>query len=210
MLVLPIDPSIVIFVVALSLLFQRIWMPYIRERGKESNITPSNEVSFEADEESIIPPSPFENAKAQTWDIIKDSFKVKYFILLISAVVFKELLFAGGAMGQLKDWFDTTGLNPVVVASVLPFFIGMLVGLTPGFIGVSFPILIAISGTESYGIFALAYVSGILGVLFSPVHVCLILTGEYFKCTLFDVYRKMVLPSMIQMMAGFALWILWS
>jgi hypothetical protein len=39
-----------------------------------------------------------------------------------------------------------------------------------------------------------AFASGFLGVLLSPVHICLVLTREYFKADLWGMY-KMIIPA---------------
>ncbi|MBE0711398.1 MAG: DUF401 family protein, partial [Candidatus Aminicenantes bacterium] len=39
-----------------------------------------------------------------------------------------------------------------------------------------------------------AYVSGFVGILLSPAHLCLALTADYFKAEMRDVYRILVWP----------------
>jgi hypothetical protein len=39
-----------------------------------------------------------------------------------------------------------------------------------------------------------AYVSGFVGILVSPAHLCLALTADYFKADLRDVYKILVWP----------------
>ena len=42
--------------------------------------------------------------------------------------------------------------------------------------------------------YMLAYAGGYAGVMLSPVHLCLVLTAEYFKADLGAVYREVVKP----------------
>ena len=56
----------------------------------------------------------------------------------------------------------------------------------------AFPLIISVAGNTSLGALAFAFASGFLGVLFSPVHICLILTREYFKADLWGIYKKMI------------------
>jgi hypothetical protein len=51
-----------------------------------------------------------------------------------------------------------------------------------------------------------AYGCGYVGMILSPVHVCLVVTNEYFKTRLFSSYRYIVLPALV--VFGFCL--LWS
>jgi len=45
----------------------------------------------------------------------------------------------------------------------------------------------------------LAYVSGFIGVLLSPVHICLLLTNEYFGSDLSKVFSKYLLKSCLSL-----------
>jgi len=45
------------------------------------------------------------------------------------------------------------------------------------------------------GMLALAFGSGFAGVMLSPVHLCLVLTREYFEADLAKVYRRLWVPS---------------
>jgi hypothetical protein len=39
-----------------------------------------------------------------------------------------------------------------------------------------------------------AYVSGFVGILLSPAHLCLALTADYFKADLREVYKILIWP----------------
>ena len=53
----------------------------------------------------------------------------------------------------------------------------------------------------------LAYLSGYLGVMLSPSHLCLILTNEFFKSDLARVYRLMVPPFLLLALIGFLIYL---
>ena len=129
-----------------------------------------------------------------------------YFIILLGSILLNQVLQNSTAFGELSVWFNSTGIPPVFVAIVLPMILGMLIGATPGFVGVSFPIILAIAGNSSYGIFALAFTSGVIGVLFSPMHLCIVLTCDYFRTTLFKVFKLMLFPAIAQMALGILTW----
>jgi hypothetical protein len=80
--------------------------------------------------------------------------------------------------------------------ALLPFLAGILTGITVGFVGVSFPILLALLETGGYDIshIVLAYGMGFVGVLLSPVHLCLLVTKDYFKAKFDKVYRSLLIP----------------
>jgi hypothetical protein len=82
----------------------------------------------------------------------------------------------------------------------LPFLIGIISGYTLAFVGVALPILIPL--IQSYGESAhimpytmLVMACGFAGVLFSPLHLCYILSNQYFETPMSDVYRHLWLPT---------------
>jgi hypothetical protein len=48
-----------------------------------------------------------------------------------------------------------------------------------------------------------AYVSGFVGILLSPAHLCLGLTLDYFKADLRDVYKILLWPIVVIFVAAF-------
>ena len=88
-------------------------------------------------------------------------------------------------------------LAPITV--VLPFLVGGVVGLTIAFVGTTFPILISLvqavgSADLLPAYMMLAMVSGFVGVLISPLHLCLLLSSEYFQTRFAPIYRYMAVP----------------
>ncbi len=78
------------------------------------------------------------------------------------------------------------GIPVAALIVLLPFITGVTTGLAVGFVGASFPIVLSIIGPEpSFGLLCsttvAAYASGYVGMLLSPVHVCLVVTNQYFR-----------------------------
>jgi hypothetical protein len=83
---------------------------------------------------------------------------------------------------------------------VLPFIAGIVTGIAVGFVGTSFPVVITLIATmniapENTGsLIFIAYVFGYTGMMLSPVHLCLLLTKDYFKANLLKVYTRYLIP----------------
>ncbi|MCK7476438.1 MAG: DUF401 family protein [Candidatus Moduliflexus flocculans] len=77
-----------------------------------------------------------------------------------------------------------------------PFIIGLLTGVNQAFVAISFPLLVPIigQGSPDMVLMTFAYVSGFCGILLSPAHLCLVLTADYFKAEMRDVYKILVWP----------------
>lgn len=96
---------------------------------------------------------------------------------------------------ELADW----GVPVVLLIMLIPFLTGVTTGIAIGFVGASFPIVMNLIGSDPtpaylYGSIVLAYGSGYAGMLFSPVHICLIVTNEHFKTSLFDSLKRLAAP----------------
>jgi len=134
---------------------------------------------------------------AKIWESLRESVSIKALYLVLGIMVFKEILEVSLALNGLSSFFAQSGFPLLLVLTLLPFLAGLMTGLTIAFVGITFPILLPLmgGGSPSLGMLALAFGSGFAGVMLSPVHLCLVLTREYFEADLARVYRRLWLPS---------------
>lgn len=128
----------------------------------------------------------------EVWRITRHGFAREVIILILGVMVFKQAMESSGAVTQLSSFLVREGIPALPILCVLPFLTGLLTGLTVGFVGSTFPLLISISGGAPLAGMSLAFAAGFIGVLFSPVHLCLVLTREYFSADMWGVYRKII------------------
>jgi uncharacterized protein len=105
-------------------------------------------------------------------------------------------------VSQMQNEFMAMGIPILLVMAIIPFISGAVTGVAFGFVGASFPIVFAFVGHNQpmHVIIAttvFAYGCGYVGMILSPVHVCLVVTNEYFKTGLFSTYRYIVVPALI-------------
>jgi uncharacterized protein len=132
---------------------------------------------------------------------VQYGFSLDIIILILGVMFFKEAMENSGAVKNLSQFFLSKGIPVAPILFLVPFITGMLTGITVGFVGSTFPLIISIAGNLSAGEISFAFVSGFLGVLLSPVHICLILTRDYFKADLWGIY-KMMIPGCIIIFCG--------
>jgi len=129
----------------------------------------------------------------------REAFSVRTVLLVAGIMAFRGMLEAVGLVEALPKTLAAMGLPPLSLVILLPMLLGALIGLSQGFVGASFPLLIGILGTGSHahpGYIALAFVSGYTGVMLTPLHLCFVLTIQYFKASLGRVWLR-VLPGML-------------
>ena len=134
------------------------------------------------------------------------SFSAASLSVVLGVMGFKEIMKAGGVVDVFPSILAALHIPNALVLFFIPMIVGLLTGITQAFVGVAFPVVMPlITGAHSpLSAAALAYSGGFLGVLLSPVHLCLILTNQYFKARLGGVYRLMIFPVVFVAAVAFA------
>jgi len=127
----------------------------------------------------------------------RDMLKMVYMVFTI--LIFKEMLEGSGAVDLISDELIMLNIPLFIITIVLPFLVGLITGITVAFVGSTFPILAPLIHSLDPAASIMPYVMlamacGFAGVLLSPLHLCLILSNEYFKADIKAVYRLLWLP----------------
>jgi integral membrane protein (TIGR00529 family) len=146
-------------------------------------------------------------SKSAVFSALKHGFSLNVIVLILGIMFFKETMESSGAVQNLSTFFVDRGIPLLPILFLLPFLTGLLTGITVGFVGSTFPLLVSIAGATSVGALSFAFASGFLGVLLSPVHICLILTKDYFKADLWGIYKIMLLPCLIVLCVALVLFL---
>ena len=107
--------------------------------------------------------------------------------ILFEALFLKELLLATDAPNALYEAASSSGLPVVLVTYLVPFVLGLSAGGENFFAATAMPLLktylVGPAGIES-DLLLVAYTGGFLGVMISPVHLCIVLTLDYFRANM--------------------------
>lgn len=134
---------------------------------------------------------------------LHESLSIRALLLVAGIMVFQEVLRATGALAGISGFFVTSQLPIPLLVALIPFIAGVMTGLTVGYVGITFPLLLPLmgSGQPNLWLEALAFASGFAGVMLSPVHLCLVLTREYFEADTALVYHRLMVPSIVVLAA---------
>lgn len=124
--------------------------------------------------------------------VFKYGFALEVIVLIFGTMLFKMTMDNSGAVALLSRYFSETGMPVLPILVILPFITGFLTGITVGFVSTTFPLLINIAGGAHINEINLAFAAGFIGVLLSPVHLCLVLTREYFKADMWGIYKRII------------------
>ncbi len=121
-------------------------------------------------------------------------------LMVIAAIfIFKDVMQAAGIVEAMAASAGG-GVALFAAAVFLPFLVGMVAGINVAFVGATFPLLIGLLhslGMEDQMIpyLILGSFSGFTGVMISPIHICFVLTCNYFETDLARAWRRLILPS---------------
>jgi integral membrane protein (TIGR00529 family) len=115
---------------------------------------------------------------------------------LSAVIVFKFMLDRSGLLPLAGTEMARSGIPVTFAVAGLPFLAGLVTGLALGFTGTSFPLVVGLMGAQGSGLspmstLVLAYGFGHAGMMLSPIHLCLLVTRDYFRCGMAGVYRRL-------------------
>ena len=127
------------------------------------------------------------------------------FITLAGVMIFESLLNSSGLI-PLAGRELSIGRVPIsLIIAFLPFLAGLVTGIAIGFAGAAFPIVVGFIPAGEISIqpmaaLVLAFSMGYAGMMLSPVHLCFLLTVDYFSASFIKVYRY-IIPCVASIMA---------
>lgn len=134
--------------------------------------------------------------------LLRYGFTKDVVVLIFGTILFKFAMESSGAVEHLNSLFIEREIPLLPILFLLPFISGLLTGLTIGFVGSTFPLLMSMGGGLSISQLCFAFASGYAGVLVSPVHLCLVLTREYFRADLAEVYKRIMPATLLVLLSA--------
>ena len=130
-------------------------------------------------------------------------------------VVLAIRIYGGFISGEVSDGvtlIDTMrkelsqlGIPLVLIIMFIPFVTGFTTGIAIGFVGASFPIVFSLLGNDPtlsqlLAANVMAFGFGYMGMILSPVHVCLIVSNEHFKTRIAGSLKGLLPPAAIMLL----------
>lgn len=136
--------------------------------------------------------------------LARQHFSIDLACLIWGIMLFKEILVATGAMGNIAAELSAMGIPSPVLVVILPALIAFISGYTTAFVGLSFPVLVPFvqAGELSAYFVMLGLASGICAHLLSPMHACLVMTMHYYEADMGKTYRMLLLPTALIFLTG--------
>ncbi len=139
---------------------------------------------------------------------VREGISWKLILMVFGVLSFQSALELTGAIESIPRLATSYDLPPELVIFMVCFTAGLLTGMVSAFIALGYTILAGFLYDPVIvpGHILLAYVSGFLGIMLSPAHLCLILTNEYFGSDLGRVYRLLIPAAVLLAICGLGLY----
>ncbi|UCD65071.1 MAG: DUF401 family protein [Candidatus Zixiibacteriota bacterium] len=106
---------------------------------------------------------------------------------------------------DIKHLMAALPLPPLTLAVGAGYLLGLVTGRVQLPASIVLPVYLATSDHITAPVFALVYVAIFFGFVMSPVHPCLVVTGEYFQVPLSRLVNRLTIPSLLIAAAAVAL-----
>ena len=131
---------------------------------------------------------------------------------LAGVMIFESLLDASDLIPMAGLELSQSHVPMALIIAFLPFLAGLVTGIAIGFAGVAFPIIVgfvsADASLQPIGALVLAFSMGYAGMMLSPVHLCFLLTIDYFSASFIKVYRYLLPCVLSVVLWGIAMYFL--
>lgn len=112
-------------------------------------------------------------------------------LTMASVMVFARVMKDAGATGALVRALVGSGLPPWVLMVALPAAVGFVAGAPSVPIGVAFPALMPLAPPGAGpAVAAILYSSGFMAYFISPLHLCQVLSSQFFRVPVPRLYRE--------------------
>jgi len=140
-------------------------------------------------------------------EIIKNDVDLSVVILIASIMIFQRMLQVSGGIEIIPEVFAKLGVHPYIVLFSIPFFIGIMTGISSAALGIGLPILFSIIVKVETNLYyaMFAFTGSFVGVMISPMHLCLVVTKNYFKADMGKIYKMLIPPLMIVALSALVL-----
>jgi len=113
-------------------------------------------------------------------------------------VLFQSLLETSRLLPAASADLVRSGMSVVPIVILLPFLAGFVTGVASAIAGIAFPLVVGLLASGANGLtpmaaLALSFGFGYMGMMLSPIHLCLIMTRDYFAAPLLPIYRRLAL-----------------
>ena len=151
----------------------------------------------------------YQGRKERTRSLFSLAFNygsIKILLLVYAIFCFKDSIGASDIIASISSG-STSVASTYAMFIILPFICAMLTGIMVGYVGAAFPILLGLADhmgmhDERLLLVMIGLVIGNAGQLLSPLHVCLVVSCDYFRVNVINSLRTLLFPVGLLVLLG--------
>lgn|SRR5690554_2126629 len=130
-------------------------------------------------------------------------FRPQLLLVVAGIMLFKELIFVSDIINIFAEDLMGLGIPLWLLLLFLPLLVGLSTGSHEAAVGIAIPVFVPLLSEDTFmaGI-GLTYIAATMGYLSSPLHLCIILTREYFNAKFSKVYRYIAPVTLTMLVTG--------
>lgn len=137
-------------------------------------------------------------------EIFKNGVRWDLVLSIISMLYLRDMITTSGSVVKLFEAVVASGIPVMAIAIVVPLFIGAISGSPAMGVGIAFPILLPLFGEVNIHLTSIVFLGITCTYITSPLHLCLVLTNNYFKSDLNKVIKYLAPSSFALYFVGLA------
>lgn len=123
---------------------------------------------------------------------------------IISMLYLRDMIETTGSVTTLFEVVIESGVPVLAIAIIVPLFIGAISGSPAMGVGIAFPVLLPLLGDINIHLTSIVFLGITCTYITSPLHLCLVLTNNYFRSDLNKVIKYLAPSSFALYLVGLA------
>jgi hypothetical protein len=126
--------------------------------------------------------------------IFRKTLDAKIVVLIFAVMIYKGLIEYTSSAEIFFQHLNAWNFPIAVASFLLSFIIGFSTGVEVSYASIALPLLTKFTGVGDiiHKNFMLVFGAGYLGVMLSPLHLCLVFSSEYYKAEYLKVYKSII------------------
>ncbi len=138
-------------------------------------------------------------------------FRFEPVFAVLGVMVFREVIEASGVVQVIAGDMMDLRVPTLALLVAMPAVTGVVTGTNLGAIGITMPVLTPLLESHQLvpGVF-LVFMAGCAGYYVSPLHLCVVLTREYYKARVGGIYHLLLPPTVVLVVSSIVIAVLWG
>ncbi len=124
-----------------------------------------------------------------------DGIKWDMVFAAVAVMIFKDVVAITGFLDDISVFLLGTGISIMVLVVLFPLIAGLVTGNSNAAIGLTVPLFLTIIPVDlnTMPYYYLIFIASAVGYVASPLHLCILLTVEYYNASLYSVLKQVAL-----------------